>query len=241
MRKQFSATEKATVALEAVSGKLKINEVASRHDVHPTQVKQWRDQLKNGAVDLFADKRRKDVRQADMQAQIDELHRVIGKRDAELEWLKKSRPVSIREARMLIDVNNPEMSMVRQAGLLGVNRSSLYYAPVINEERVELDKLHMDAIDAIYTRYPFYGTRRMKLELVDDYGIDIDRLRIAHLMERLGIQAIYPKPNLSKPASQHKKYPYLLKGMNPSGRDQLETVCVYDYTLFAHARNPLAT
>ena len=89
MRKQFSASQKATVALEAASGKSTINAVASKHGVHPSQVKAWRDQLRSGAVELFADKRRKDSRQADMQAEIDELHRVIGKRDAELEWLKK--------------------------------------------------------------------------------------------------------------------------------------------------------
>ena len=89
MRKQFSATQKATVALEAASGKLTVNAVASKHDVHPSQVKAWRDQLRSGAVELFADKRRKDSRQADLQTEIDELHRVIGKRDAELEWLKK--------------------------------------------------------------------------------------------------------------------------------------------------------
>lgn len=117
---------------------------------------------------------------------------------------------------MLIDAGNAELSVLRQAELLGINRSSLYYTPVVNEEGIELDKLHMNAIDAIYTRYPFYGTRRIKLELLDEYSIDIDRMRIGNLMERLGIQAIYPKPNLSKAAAQHKKYPYLLKGVRPS-------------------------
>jgi transposase len=89
MRKQFSPSVKATVALAAASGKMTINEVASKYDVHPTQVKQWRDLLKDGAVDLFADKRAKGSDQRHLQQQVDELHRVIGKRDAELEWLKK--------------------------------------------------------------------------------------------------------------------------------------------------------
>ena len=97
--------------------------------------------------------------------------------------------------------------MVRQAELLGINRSSLYYRRVVNDERLELDKAHMNAIDEIYTKYPFYGTRRLKLELVDEYDIYIDRQRIAHIMQRLGIEAIYPKPNLSRAAAQNKKYP----------------------------------
>jgi len=122
---------------------------------------------------------------------------------------------------MLIEVGNPELSVLRQTELLGVNRSSLYYEPTVNEERIELDKEHLNAVDEIYTRYPFYGTRRMKLELVDEYGIDIDRLRIAHLMHTLGIEAIYPKPNLSKPAVHHKKYPYLLKGLRITRPNQV--------------------
>jgi len=91
VRKQFTPAQKATIALAALSGTQTINEIASKHDVHPTQVKQWRDQLKSSSVELFADKRRKDSLHVDMAGQIDELHRVIGKRDAELEWLKKKQ------------------------------------------------------------------------------------------------------------------------------------------------------
>jgi hypothetical protein len=85
--------------------------------------------------------------------------------------------------------------------------------PVINEVQLDLDKVHMNAVDEIYTAYPFYGTRRLKVELFHEYDIDIGRLRIAHLMERLGIAAIYPKPNLSKPAPNHEKFPYLLRNL----------------------------
>jgi putative transposase len=73
----------------------------------------------------------------------------------------------------------------------------------------------MDAVDAIYTDYPFYGSRRMQLELVDRYGIDIGRERIRRVMQLLGLEAIYPKPNTSKPGvgAGHTKYPYLLRGV----------------------------
>jgi transposase len=87
VRKQFTSQQKATVALAALTGRLTINQVASTHEVHPTQVKQWRDIAKTGLPALFTDKRSKDT--AGQQQLIDELHRVIGVRDAELEWLKK--------------------------------------------------------------------------------------------------------------------------------------------------------
>ncbi len=87
MRKQFSPNQKATVALAALTGTQTVNQIASAYEVHPTQIKQWKDKAKAGLPGLFADKRTKDS--TNQQQLIDELHRVIGVRDAELEWLKK--------------------------------------------------------------------------------------------------------------------------------------------------------
>jgi len=89
MRRQFTAEQKATVALAALRGDKTINQIAAGYEIHPTQVKQWRDAVKATMVETFADKRKNAVKAADTQKQIDELHRVIGIRDAELEWLKK--------------------------------------------------------------------------------------------------------------------------------------------------------
>ena len=90
MRRQFTSEQKAQVALRALQGSRTINQVASEFEVHPTQVKQWRDAVKSGAAGLFHDGRKADKTSATTQAQIDELHRVIGVRDAELLWLKKT-------------------------------------------------------------------------------------------------------------------------------------------------------
>jgi putative transposase len=84
---------------------------------------------------------------------------------------------------------------------------------VINPIAIELDKKHMNAIDEIYTEIPFYGSRKVKVELLHKYGIDIGRERVQHLMRRLGLEAIYPKPNTSKSAPMNETYPYLLKGL----------------------------
>lgn len=89
MRKQFTAQQKATVALAALAGDKTVNQVAAQYEVHPTQVKQWRDAAKLALPDVFTDKRKQGTGVGTTQSQIDELHRVIGIRDAELEWLKK--------------------------------------------------------------------------------------------------------------------------------------------------------
>lgn len=118
------------------------------------------------------------------------------------------------ELAAVIDPNHPQLTISRQAELLSLARRSYYYQPVVNEAEVVRLKRHMDAIDAIYTERPYYGTRRMQYQLEKSYGICIGRDRIRHLMARLGLEAIYPRgPNTSKAAPNHETYPYLLRGL----------------------------
>jgi transposase-like protein len=90
MRRQFTPEQKAAVAFAALKGDKTINQVAAEFEVHPTQVKHWRDAVQSGAAGLFHYGRKTDKTSTTTQAQIDELHRVIGVRDAELLWLKKT-------------------------------------------------------------------------------------------------------------------------------------------------------
>lgn len=131
-------------------------------------------------------------------------------------WDSSPAQLRPRDLSPLVNPNNPSLSVSRQAELLGLSRRSYYYQPIVNEAGIARLKLHLDAIDEIYTDYPFYGTRRMQAELEQEYGICIGRERIRNLMKRLGLEAIYPKPNTSKPAPGHVIYPYLLRGLTAS-------------------------
>jgi len=108
----------------------------------------------------------------------------------------------------LIEKDNERLSIREQCELLGLSRSNYYYEhkPIISLE----DKVMMDAIDEIYTKRPFYGVRRITKQLHRD-GTMVNHKRIHRLMRILGIEAIYPKPNLSKNNMSHPVYPYLLK------------------------------
>lgn len=72
----------------------------------------------------------------------------------------------------------------------------------------------MDKIDVIYTDCPFYGSRRIRNELKDRYGVRICREHVQRLMRLMGIEALYPKPKTSLGNKQHEKYPYLLKDIS---------------------------
>lgn len=113
-----------------------------------------------------------------------------------------------------IKPNHPTFSITKQAELLGVNRQAYYYQPVVGKEAQARLKAELNAVDAIYTKYPFYGQRRILIELERNYDIHIGRERIRKLMAQLGLQAIYPQPNTSKAAPGHTVYPYLLKGIS---------------------------
>jgi putative transposase len=107
----------------------------------------------------------------------------------------------------MIHREHPQLSLVRQCSLLGVSRSSLYYQPApASAEDLEL----MALLDRQYLKTPFYGSRKMTAWLRAQ-GYQVNRKRVRRLMQVMGLQAIYRRPNTSKPASDHQVYPYLLK------------------------------
>ncbi len=130
-------------------------------------------------------------------------------------WDSRFRPADLTP---LIEPNHPALTIARQADLLGLDRQAYYYEPAISTTTEQLLKRDMDAIDAIYTERPYYGSRRMQDELWNRYKIAIGRARIRSVMQLLGLEAVYPKPNTSKPGvgTGHQIYPYLLRSVTAS-------------------------
>jgi putative transposase len=104
------------------------------------------------------------------------------------------------------------LSVARQCELLDLPRSSWYYQPLgETAENLQL----MRAIDEVYLRWPFYGSRRIALEL------DVNRKRVQRLMRQMGLEAIYPKRRTTQPGPGHKIYPYLLRNVAITRPDQV--------------------
>ena len=102
-----------------------------------------------------------------------------------------------------------ELPLARQAALLGLSRSQLYYEP----QPVPAAELAvMRRIDALHLDYPFAGSRMLR-DLLRGEGVVIGRELVRTMMRRMCIAAIYRRPNTSKPAPGHKIYPYLLRGL----------------------------
>ena len=108
------------------------------------------------------------------------------------------------------------LTVKRQCELLGVNRSSFYYEP---KEPTESEKAQEEQIkkriDHWHAKYCWMGSRKLARKLREDDGISgIGRQLVRRYMREMGIFAVHPKPNLSKPRKNHKKFPYLLRNMN---------------------------
>lgn len=117
-----------------------------------------------------------------------------------------------------IDRNHSALSVARQAELMNISRASVYYNPIIDKEDIEITR----RIDELFTDWPIFGTRRL-IEYLKDYGFHVGRGRVRRLMHLLGLEAVYPREHVctSIPGKNHKKYPYLLRGVKINRPNQV--------------------
>src|ERR1017187_4983258 len=118
---------------------------------------------------------------------------------------KKELTLSLEDRRLWIDPQHARLTIQQQCELLSLPRSTYYYQP--RPESAEKLRL-MRRLDELYLECPFFGSRRMAVML------GVNRKRAQRLMGIMGIEALYPKPNLSCPAPGHEIYPYLLRGLS---------------------------
>lgn len=109
------------------------------------------------------------------------------------------------------------ISIARQCALLGLSRSAYYYQP---QPMSDEDLRCMRLLDEIFTRRPFFGSRRLRDELIAQ-GHPLGRDHVRRLMEQMGLEAIYPKKQLSLPHQGHRVYPYLLRHLAIVRPDQV--------------------
>ena len=146
-----------------------------------------------------------------------ELYCQIGRLKVELDWLKKIPTASAEQKRAMIEPEHRKITISRQCELLELSRASYYYESNRDDS---YNELIMNLIDEQFTKTPFYGVPRIT-ESLRIKGHQVNRKRIRRLMRKVGLEAIYPKKNLSKAHPEHKKYPYLLKDVVIDPPDQV--------------------
>jgi len=110
-----------------------------------------------------------------------------------------------------------KLPLARQAELLDISRGTIYYK---SRDMSAVDLNIMRRLDALHLDYPFAGSRMLRDMLVRE-GVSIGRRHVRKLMKKMGIEAIYRRPNTSKAAPGHKIYPYLLRGLKIERNNQV--------------------
>lgn len=104
-----------------------------------------------------------------------------------------------------------QLSKSKRCQLLSLPRSTAYYQPMeVSEDDLKVMRL----LDALHLKYPFKGSRRLPDDLWDEHGLHVNRKRVQRLMRLMGIQALHPGAKTTTQNKAHKKYPYLLKGLD---------------------------
>lgn len=158
-RQTISPEKKFKIVVEILRSQQTLNEIASKYKVHPTLITRWKKHFFESGPSLFLDGRRKIARD-DRDEKIEQLCKIIGQQEYDIEWLKKNTELSIEQRRDMIEPSNPKISIDHQCELLGLGRSTFYYQPwVWNEAALKV----MKVIDEVFTQYPFYGKRTIKI------------------------------------------------------------------------------
>lgn len=212
-RKSFSADFKAKLVLEVLEGEKTINEIASKYEVLPVSLKNWKKQfLENMSLAFDKSTVVKEYKDEieELKKTKDSIAKKLGETIVEKDFLveKLDSLASSKERKELLDTKL-NISLNQQCKLLNISKSSLYYQakkPFSTGKEIKL----LDAINNVYSYFPSYGYRRITKQLQID-GHNIGKNLVKKAMRYMGIEALYPKPKTTTTNKEHYKYPYLLK------------------------------
>ena len=226
-RKIYSAEFKAKLVLEVLAGEETLNSIASKYEVMPLNLKNWKKQfLENMSLAFDKSTVVKEYKNKieDLEKSNDNLAKKVGNLTIEKDFLveKLQSLASSKERKSLVDVKH-NLSLNKQCKLLNISKSILYYEPT-KPFSTDSDFRLLDAINNIYSDFPSYGYRRMHAQLLRD-GHAVGKKLVKKAMHYMGLEAIYTKPRTTIPNKEHHKYPYLLKDFRDyAGRVVIEKI-----------------
>jgi len=212
-RTTYNAEFKAKVVLEILEGEKTLNEIASKYNLLPKNLQNWKKQFLENAFLAFdkstvTKEYKKEIESLKKakDATSKRLGEVIVERDFVVGKLKSLVSSSIRAKATDTKL---KLSLNKQLKLLSVSKTAYYYKRISKFSSDE-DIILLNVIDIIHTKHPYYGTRRVH-KILQRLGFKIGRKLIKSVFEFMGIRALYPKVRTTLANKEHKKYPYLLK------------------------------
>ena len=212
-RKTYSADFKAKVVLEVLEAEQTINEIASKYELLPANVKNWKKMFLENmslAFDKSTVVKEYKIELETVKKEKDMIAKKLGETIVEKEFLegKLKSLVSSKTRKTFVDTKL-KISLNKQCKLLHIAKSTLYYEPVKKFGSDE-DIKFLNLLNEIHSEFPYYGTRRLVTALAN-VGINVGRKLLKTAMEYIGIKALSPKHKTTQAYKEHYKYKYLLK------------------------------
>jgi putative transposase len=212
-RKVYTAGFKAKIVLEVLEAEQTLNEIASKYELLPANVKNWKKMfLENMSLAFDKSTVVKEYKSEIeiLQKSNDQLAKKVGNLTVEKDFLveKLQSLVSSKGRKTFVDTEH-NLSLNKQCQLLNIAKSTLYYEAVKRFSSEE-DLKMLNTLNDIYSEFPYYGTRRLVTALGNE-GFNLGRKRMKSAMDYMGIRALYPKHKTTQPNKEHYKYKYLLK------------------------------
>ena len=212
-RKTYSAEFKAKVVLEVLEAEQTLNQIASKYELLPANVKNWKKMfLENMSLAFDKSTVVKEYKEQieTLKKDKDSMAKKVGELTLEKDFLegKLVSLVSSKTRKNFTDTKH-KLSLNKQCRLLHIAKSTLYYSPVkrfSSEWEIKL----LNALNEIHSDFPYYGTRRLVTALENE-GYWVGRKLVKSAMEYMGIRALYPKHKTTQAYKEHYKYKYLLK------------------------------
>ena len=207
-RKVYSAEFKSKLVLKVLEGALSINEIASKYEILPNNLKNWKKQfLENMSLVFDKSSVVKEYKEeiAILQKDSDDLAKKVATLTIEKDWLEgKLVSLDLSTKKEIIDnqADNKTVSLNRQLELLSISKTAYYYEPVVPFSKDE-DITLLNTINSIYTKYPFYGHRRVH-KLLLRLGFNIGRKMVKKAMKFMEIEPLYSKPRTTIENKEHK-------------------------------------
>ena len=219
-RRNFTAEFKAKIILELLGEDKTVSEIASKYDLLPRSVQQWKKQfLENASLAFDKSAVVKEYKEEieSLKKEKDATAKKLGEVIVERDWaVGKLKSLDLSTKRKMVDkfdegvqANSKNPSINKQLELLKLNKSVYYYNPVLPFSSKEDIKL-LNVIDTIHTKHPYYGTRRV-VKLLKRLGFSAGRKLVKKAFEFMNIKALYPKVKTTIANRLDYKYPYLLE------------------------------
>jgi len=216
IRKTYSAEFKTKLVLEVLKEEKTLVEIASANKITPKNLQNWKKLfLENAVLAMEPSKAVKEYKNeiTKLNTTVDEYAKKVGQLTIDKDWLQgKLCSLDSSDKKEIIESELETISVVKQCELLDVNRSSIYYVPVVNEHKVAIKQ----EIKSIFEEIPIYGAKKVHCQLLEN-GFNVCLNTVEAYRKELGLKAILAvrEPiSLTQPNIQHPKYTYKLRGLD---------------------------